>query len=262
MHHRLVACAECDLLYADPAWPADYLGRAYAEAPFLEAEEASHAARTYAGLLRPWLPGLADRRGALDVGAGNGAFVGQLLELGFEEVSGAEPSRAAVAAAPAHIRPHLRLGPFNGAAFPAASLRLVSVFQTLEHVPEPRTLLDQAWRLLKPGGLLLAVVHNRRALGARLLGRRWPIYDLAHLQLFSPASLERLVSGAGFRAVTLRPVINRYPLAYWLRLAPLPARLKDRALALVRGSALGRATVALPAGNLAAVGLKPEEGRA
>ncbi len=68
------------------------------------------------------------------------------------------------------------------------------------------------------------MTHDYRAPINRLLGRRSPIIDIEHMQLFCPASLDRLLGEAGFADIAIRAIRNRYPLRYWLRLRPLPAR--------------------------------------
>jgi hypothetical protein len=117
-------------------------------------------------------------------------------------------------------------------------------------------LCEQAFDLLQEGGALFIVSHNRRALSARLLGLKSPIFDIEHLQLFSPRSLRYALERAGFDEVELHPVLNRYPLHYWLKLLPLPAPLKARALARLKGSKLGKLPVKIAAGNFAAVAFK------
>jgi hypothetical protein len=74
------------------------------------------------------------------------------------------------------------------------SLNLVTCFQTFEHLADPLAMCGDAFHLLKPGGAVLFVGHNRRAVSARILGRRSPIFDIEHLQLFSPASVRRMVT--------------------------------------------------------------------
>ena len=57
--------------------------------------------------------------------------------------------------------------------------------------------MKEAFRILKPGGAIFLIGHNRRrSLSARLLGRRSPIFDIEHLQLFSPRSLRQLLISA------------------------------------------------------------------
>lgn len=254
-HHRLVTCSSCGLVYADPAPAPGALERAYDAAAFDTSEEAAFAARTYAGLLDGL--SLPDRDGALDVGAGDGAFLSELLARGFTRVAGVEPSRAPIAAARPELRPLLRHGPFRPGDFGAERFRLVTCFQTLEHLHDPLRFCADALSMLKPGGAFLAVGHDRLALSARLLGRRSPIYDVEHLQLFSPATVVRLLEKAGFTGVRAHPILNRYPLHYWLKLSPLPSALKTALSGRFKRSALGRLPLSVPAGNMAVSGYRP-----
>ena len=63
-------------------------------ASFDSGAESQLAAVTYTALLEPHLNTLPSRKSALDIGAGDGAFVEQLLAQGFVEVVGVEPSKA------------------------------------------------------------------------------------------------------------------------------------------------------------------------
>ncbi|HYP78346.1 MAG TPA: class I SAM-dependent methyltransferase [Polyangiaceae bacterium] len=256
MHYALVVCRECDLLYANPAPDRKSLEAAYREAAFDAASESSDAGLTYASFLPGIARNLPDRNGALDIGTGDGAFLEQLQRHGFTGVVGVEPSAAPIAAAKPEIRPLIRHAPFRSADFAAGSLRLVSCFQTIEHVYDPLALCQDTLSLLRPGGALFIVCHNRRALSARILGLKSPIYDVEHLQLFSTRSVRGLLLRAGFSRVEVRVVVNRYPLNYWARLSPIPALLKPRALELIRATGLGAINVAAPVGNLAAIAYK------
>ena len=129
--------------------------------------------------------------------------------------------------------------------------RLVTCLQTIEHVPEPLALCREAHRVLKAGGALALVCHDRRAWSARLLGRRSPIYDVEHLQLFDRRTVRGLLERSGFERIEVHTLVNRYPLRYWLRLARVPARFV-RVLGPLASFALS-----VPVGNLWAVGYRP-----
>ncbi|HYQ00903.1 MAG TPA: class I SAM-dependent methyltransferase [Polyangiaceae bacterium] len=253
MHHALVVCRRCDLLYANPAPDRESLETAYRDAAFDASEESRYASLTYAGFLPSITACLPDRDGALDIGTGDGAFLEQLIRHGFTNVVGVEPSAAPVAVAKPELRALIRHSPFRNADFTPASLRLVTCFQTLEHVLDPLALCQDARSLLRPGGALFVVCHNRRALLARAMGSKSPIFDVEHLQLFSPKSVRALLARAGFSRIIVHRVVNRYPIDYWARLSPLPGALKPRALSFLRASGIGRITLAAPVGNLAAI---------
>lgn len=256
MHYRLIVCPNCDLLYSAPIPSLDTLATAYQSADYDSGVEARYASHTYARLLRGILGRLPDRVGALDIGAGDGAFLRELLDLGFSEVTGVEPSEAPIAAAAESIRPLIRRALFRPQDFAKESFRLITCFQTVEHLYDPLQMCRDAHSLLKPGGALFLVFHNRRAMSARLLGLRSPIFDIEHLQLFSRRSARCLLQTAGFKNVRIDSVVNRYPLNYWLKLFPLPAAAKKAARAIAERIGIGRLPLPLPAGNLAAVGFK------
>jgi SAM-dependent methyltransferase len=257
MHYRLIDCPTCDLLYANPLPCEGDLAEGYGEAAYDSGVEAHYAAKTYARTLSGFIGRLPDRHGALDIGTGDGAFLECLLDLGFEKVAGVEPSRAPIAAAREDVRPLIREGLFRGDDFAPASFSLVTCFQTLEHLGDPLEMARQVKKLLKPGGAAYFICHNRRALSARLLGKRSPIFDIEHLQLFSPQSAHYLLEQSGFTDVTVMEIVNRYPLRYWLRLLPFPQRMKRSLIAALDQVGVGGWSLSVPVGNIAVFGFKP-----
>jgi len=145
---------------------------------------------------------------------------------------------------------------FREGLFEPESCSLITCFQTIEHVPDPLALCREAAKLLIPGGSLAIIAHNRNGLLNRLLGRKSPIFDIEHLQLFSPTSLKILLENAGLQNISIRPFRNTYPLAYWTRLFPFPAPLKPTILSLVQ-TTIGSLPLAFPVGNLLCTATKP-----
>jgi SAM-dependent methyltransferase len=256
MHHRLIECPTCDLLYASPVPSSEELAEAYEAAAFDSGAEARYAARTYGGFLPGICRELPDRGAALDIGTGDGAFLQELLAAGFKDVVGVEPSSAPIAAAPVSVRPLIRQGLFRPEDFEAQRFSLITCFQTMEHLDDPLAVFRGALTLLKPGGALFLIGHNRRAASARLLGRKSPIYDVEHLQLFSKASARRMMSEAGYERVRVRAFVNRYPLHYWMKLLPLPVGVKRGLMRAARAVWIGHVPIPLPAGNMAVIGFR------
>jgi SAM-dependent methyltransferase len=256
MHPRLIECPECGLLYGSPVLSPETLADAYRDAAFDGGNEARYASETYTGEIRKILRRLPDLNGALDIGTGDGAFLEQLASLGFQNAIGVEPSEAPYAAARPEIRDKIRFGLFRSEDYPPAGFSLVTCFQTMEHLWDPLEIARAVLPLLKTGGAFAIVVHNRYALSARVLGFKSPIFDVEHLQLFSPQTARSLLERAGYKRVQAASIWNRYPLYYWIKLFPLPDRIKNVLLNLARTSRIGKILVPLPAGNLVCVGYK------
>lgn len=257
MHHRLVECTTCDAVYASPVPDLGGFDDAYEAAAFDSKEEAVFASRTYAGLVRPLVARLPRCGSALDIGTGEGSLLEQLLDLGFEHVRGYEPSAAPLAAASERVRSLIVHDVFDpqGAAG-SGPYDLITCCMTIEHVPDPARLCREARELLSPGGALMIVCHDRRAPLNRALGARSPIMDIEHLQLFSQASVRALLERTGFGDIRVRRFTNRYPLHYWLKLAPVPSGVKRALVAGARRGPLRSLSPSLPVGNLVATGFR------
>lgn len=82
---------------------------------------------------------------------------------------------------------------------------IVSMNHVLEHVIEPRVVLDRARQLLKPGGHLVGQLPTISSWEARIFGRNWGGYHHPrHLQMVSRPGLSGMLTSAGFEDVTLR----------------------------------------------------------
>lgn len=256
MCHQLVQCPVCDLVYADNPPAKEELARAYHVASYDSSEEADDAARAYILAIQPVLNRLRGRRRALEIGTGTGIFLEHLSKAGFEELIGVEPSTAAIAAAPPSRKAWIHEGIFEEQDFEPESFDLICCFMTMEHVSDPRTIAHAAFRLLRPGGAFVIVTHDYRSMVNRILGRRSPIIDIEHLQLFSVRSVHYLFEKTGYSEIVIRSFINRYSLRYWLRLMPLPQVLKAGMggfLSTVRADEL---KLGFNLGNIMAAGFK------
>jgi SAM-dependent methyltransferase len=235
------------------------LAASYHEADYDSAEEVEDAADAYARALKPVLEQLKGREAALEIGTGTAAFLERLEKAGFANLIGVEPSTAAIAAAPLNRRAWIREGIFEEGDFAPSSFDLICCFMTLEHVQDPGALVASAYRLLKPGGVFVAVTHDRRGLLNRLLGRRSPIVDIEHMQLFSAQSSRRLLETRGYSDVGGATFHNSYRLSYWVRLAPLPDKLKSALTRVIQGSCINHRRLSINVGNFMSWGFHPED---
>ena len=257
MCHRMVRCPVCDLVYADKPPAEESLAESYHAASYDSSEEADDAARAYILAIQGALDRLQNRGAALEIGTGTGVFLKHLKEAGFSKLVGVEPSRAAIDAATPECREWIREGMFNGQDFEPESFDLICCFMTMEHVRDPMEIAKSALRLLRPGGVFLTVTHDYRSPVNRFLGKRSPIVDIEHLQIFSRKAIAELFNRAGFMDVSAESFVNRYSLRYWARLSPLPSGIKTFLGALLSKPVFSRIRLGVNVGNTLACGFKP-----
>ncbi len=155
-----------------------------------------------AGRYRELLSDLSRRvegKRLLDVGCGKGHFVYRAQEAGWDSL-GIEVTDAAVSVAQRFESPVIKQD-FLGMT--GSEFDVVSMFELVEHLVDPRMFLAKAQEVLAPGGLLFVTTPNRVSLDARLAGSNWRAYDPEHLILFSPPQLADLVREEGFEIVKL-----------------------------------------------------------
>lgn len=158
----------------------------------------------------------------LDAGANFGHFLSVARDR-FEAV-GVELSRAAVTwsrehfgvenhAASIYDLPEQLAGPYDA----------VTLFDVIEHVPQPREAIDALKRVLKPGGHLFLSTPDAGSAVARAMGSRWHYLDpIQHIVLFNRRNLSRLLEEAGFEVLGARTFGHHYRVGYVLdRLAYL-----------------------------------------
>jgi SAM-dependent methyltransferase len=145
----------------------------------------------------------------LDIGCASGRFMAECAGAGWTVV-GLEPSRILCEEAQRLLGDGARILPITlqEADFPESSFDAVTMWDVLEHVPNPREFLQKAVSLLKPGGLLLANVPDLDSWQARVMRRRWPLFLPEHLNYFNPESLARCGTQSGARLIARgsRPV--------------------------------------------------------
>jgi 2-polyprenyl-3-methyl-5-hydroxy-6-metoxy-1,4-benzoquinol methylase len=88
--------------------------------------------------------------------------------------------------------------------FPDNSFDVVTLWYVIEHMRNPRKVLEEMKRVLRPKGILLLAQQNFNSYQARYFGTRWLILDPPrHLYQFSPENLRRLTEHEGFQCIAI-----------------------------------------------------------
>ncbi len=228
-HHTIVQCRQCGLVYANPRLDNhDILDTYQAVEDPLYVEEREGRVLTFEHHLKPLerLTGPPNGRPLLDVGCYTGVFVEIAGRHGWD-AWGVEPSRWAVEQARGQ---GLRVvqGTLETAHLPEAYFDVVTMWDVIEHLADPRGVIDQVYRLLKPGGLLVVHTIDIESPFARLMGARWPWLMEMHIYYFSRHTLRAMLELCGFRVLSDRPQGRYLRLGYLMNrvgaLMPLVGR--------------------------------------
>ena len=223
MHYDLFECENCKTLFTNRNVNLSQLLKNYEIAEYDSNVEAKYAAKTYVKNLQKALPKF--KGSILDIGAGDGAFLSAALGVLATSNLGIEPSIKAIAK-----NDDNRVNIKNIAIEDLETnekFDLVTCFQTIEHLNNPREFITNIKRFIKPGGYFAISCHNRLSLTNKILGEKSPIFDVEHLQVFSDQGIEKLFSGLNFKIVYSNKYRNKYPLSYWLKIAPVGEKIKD-----------------------------------
>jgi SAM-dependent methyltransferase len=217
----VLECAGCSLVYVTPRLHGEALQKVYGEGYWKSdnpksrgyadyAREASLYLRTFRRRLRlvqRWVP---EGARILDVGCAAGYFLQVMRDQGHE-VLGIEPSAAIAGMAQQALGEQaVFVGDLDQApasrGYRHGSFGLVTLWDVIEHIPDPQAALRLLRPMLQPGGKLLLETQNVQSRWARMLGRRWHHYKHEeHLYHFSPKTIARLLDDCGFRVLYCGP---------------------------------------------------------
>lgn len=230
---EIVACERCGLRRLDPMPSAESASALYSDDYFrsgaalargyddYEAERDNMRA-TFRGRLRH-LPKPVGNARLLDVGAAAGFFVEQARLAGWD-AEGLELNGWAAEYAREKLGVPVRRGSLEDAGYPDRSFAAVTLWEVIEHIPQPREFIREIARILQPGGVLALSTPDAGSAVARVFGRRWLGWKKIpeHVFFYDRETLGRLLREEGFEILSTRYVSLTVRASYALeRLATL-----------------------------------------
>ncbi|MCA9902366.1 MAG: class I SAM-dependent methyltransferase [Anaerolineae bacterium] len=240
----LVQCLDCKLVFVGRRPETNELYALYGETYFHNDESGTvgyshylkdemNIRKTFARRLRN-LGKFVQSGKLLDVGCAAGFFLDEARKLGWQ-VQGVDVSDYIVQYARSRFGYDVRQGSLLAQDFPQGAYDLVTLWDVIEHVPDPKAYIQHVADLLRSGGIVALATPDINSIPARLTGQRWVGYKLSeeHVYYFSQRTLSQMLEDAGFEIVRVRHVGKYVTLRLFLdRLgmySPLLAKLLSQA---------------------------------
>ena len=138
----------------------------------------------------------------LDIGCGNGRFLGFLKKYGDFNIYGTELDGNSAARAKRVEGLNLKVGMLEKGDFPKNNFQAITMFHVFEHLSHPVEMLDTIDEVLCPGGALVISFPNIAGLQSELFKGKWLHLDPPrHLFFFAPEDFIKLMETRGYKVL-------------------------------------------------------------
>jgi len=136
----------------------------------------------------------------LDVGCAYGFFMRVANGRGWQSI-GVELSEKAADYAKNSLGLNVLCGDIETVSLSNNSFNLITLWDVIEHLSKPRSVLEKLHDILVDGGLLALTTPDIESLPAKLTGQRWLGFKSSaeHLWYFSKQTITRLLEKTGFK---------------------------------------------------------------
>jgi len=210
---NIVRCKKCGLVYVNPRPDIRSLKALYDREYFHNDEK--HSSGRYLGYTdylsnRNNIEKTFDKRlrtiekftgsgRILDVGCALGFFLSAASKRGWD-VWGIDLSEYAIGFAQKEFNGRVMNKTLLKCSFSDNYFDAVTYWDVLEHVPDPKSELKEAHRIMKKGGIIGIVVPDTGSYIVKILGKNWPEFRRIreHIYFFNKKTLSAMLDGVGF----------------------------------------------------------------
>jgi 2-polyprenyl-3-methyl-5-hydroxy-6-metoxy-1,4-benzoquinol methylase len=150
----------------------------------------------------------------LDVGAASGIFLDLARKEGYE-ISGIEPSSFLVKEAESVYGLKLFRDTIENFR-PGEKFAVITLLDILEHVVEPDAFMDKIDTLLEKDGIIVIVTPDINSFTAKIAGKCWWHYRIAHINFFNLESIIYLLNKHACQVVKKKRYAWHFSLFYLL----------------------------------------------
>jgi ubiquinone/menaquinone biosynthesis C-methylase UbiE len=199
-YERMVRCRKCGLIYLSPRPKKEIIINSYSlseDKQYISQEKGRQL--TFKNCLKT-IKRFCQEGSLLDIGAASGIFVKAAVDAGYK-ACGLEPSEWMCEFARKHYNVTLLPGEVENAKFKDNSFDIITMWDVLEHIPDPMNTLKEVKRILKPGGFLVINYPRIDDPLSRIFGRHWWFLLSIHLFYFTPKILTAYMEHLEFEKI-------------------------------------------------------------
>lgn len=197
-------CDDCGLVYQNPLPLAQDIPRLYPEdyrnyMPLGQGPFTALKKLRFTSQAKQLLRHFSKSSKVLEIGYGNGQLLLSLKSLGVKELYGQDFSDASAESLnKAGIQ--VQVANAEEALAFESNVDVVILNNVIEHFINPRKVLINTFDKLNPGGKLILLTPNAKALEAEIFGKFWAGYHIPrHTYIFNKNNLSILLKQIGFR---------------------------------------------------------------
>jgi 2-polyprenyl-3-methyl-5-hydroxy-6-metoxy-1,4-benzoquinol methylase len=201
----IVKCLDCETVYVNPIFNEKHYDETYQSVNYQKVvEELGHSSHSYrverfgkerVQKMSEFIPA-KDKISFLDVGCSTGFVVEAALSLNWDAM-GIDLNPSAIDFG---VSLGLPLEKKKIQEITNQKFDVIGMFDVLEHIPYPKEILDHAYSLLNPGGIIYIYVPNYNSASRLLMGSDahfiWPSH---HLTLYTPTTLKLQLENSNFQ---------------------------------------------------------------
>lgn len=198
-----VKCDSCGLVFQNPQPDFDEISELYDDSYF-EYEKENHNA--FYNLMRLSLNDIdfdnitshlnGDKK-VLDIGCATGLLLNDLKNRGWNPY-GVEICEASAKYGIENFNLNIQMKTLDECQFQDNFFDIIHFSHLIEHVPSPKALLKEVYRIIKPGGYAIITTPNFDGFFAKYYKDKWRSAIAQHLYLFTKKTLNQLILQEGF----------------------------------------------------------------
>jgi 2-polyprenyl-3-methyl-5-hydroxy-6-metoxy-1,4-benzoquinol methylase len=220
--YKVMKCSGCGTLFLDPLpdseqvaklYSQDYFGGATKGHGYVDYDVDKEAMRSvFVNHIKKFERILGQKGKLFDVGAATGFFIKIAHDHGWK-AEGIDISEYA-----SQIARSRGINVVKGTIYDANSVELydiITMWDVIEHVPDPLSHLLKANSLMRRGGLIAINTPDSGSTFSRIMGKRWHLFvPPEHIWYFNQKSIEILLNKAGFEVIEIGRIGKKFTLEY------------------------------------------------